>query len=274
MRRFSSSAFHGPSCSSTGRPGTRPARWCSLWIRFQERTRASHRRSRRPGRRRSARSDPGGRRGNPLFVEQMRALAVEGAPSAAIPPSIHALLAARLDRLAEEERRARAGGRDRAGVHNRRGQLLSGDQPMGSMLLSLVRRDLIEPDRSLIPGDDGFRFRHILIRDAAYLRRRQGEPGQAPQALRGVAGGRRARPGRLSAITSSRPSATARSSGLPTRHSPGARGRLAASGAPCGDPRRPPSRHDPLDPAAALYPMQTASGGSPSDPGDRAHAYG
>jgi tetratricopeptide (TPR) repeat protein len=28
---------------------------------------------------------------------------------------------------------------------------------------------LIEPDRSLVPGDDGFRFRHILIRDAAYL---------------------------------------------------------------------------------------------------------
>ena len=46
---------------------------------------------------------------------------------------------------------------------------LSGDQPVGSTLLSLVRRDLIEPDRSLIPGDDGFRFRHILIRDAAYL---------------------------------------------------------------------------------------------------------
>ena len=46
---------------------------------------------------------------------------------------------------------------------------LSEDQPVASTLLSLVRRDLIEPDRSLIPGDDGFRFRHILIRDAAYL---------------------------------------------------------------------------------------------------------
>ena len=46
---------------------------------------------------------------------------------------------------------------------------LSEEQAVGSMLLSLVRRDLIEPDRSLIPGDDGFRFRHILIRDAAYL---------------------------------------------------------------------------------------------------------
>ena len=40
--------------------------------------------------------------GNPLFVEQMLALAVEGAPAAAIPPTIHALLAARLDQLPAE----------------------------------------------------------------------------------------------------------------------------------------------------------------------------
>ncbi len=111
-----------------------------------------------------------GAEGNPLFVEQMLALAVEGAPSAAIPPSIHALLAARLDRLAAEERavleRAAVIGREfTAGAVTS----LSDDEPAASILLSLVRRDLIEPDRSLIPGDDGFRFRHILIRDAAYL---------------------------------------------------------------------------------------------------------
>src|SRR5262249_51113801 len=28
--------------------------------------------------------------------------------------------------------------------------------------------DLIRPDRARVPGDDGFRFRHLLIRDAAY----------------------------------------------------------------------------------------------------------
>ena len=111
-----------------------------------------------------------GAEGNPLFVEQMLALAVEGSPAEAIPPTIHALLAARLDRLAEEERavleQAAVIGREfTAGAVNS----LSGEQAVGSMLLSLVRRDLIEPDRSLIPGDDGFRFRHILIRDAAYL---------------------------------------------------------------------------------------------------------
>ena len=111
-----------------------------------------------------------GAEGNPLFVEQMLALAVEGSPAEAIPPTIHALLAARLDRLAADDRavleRAAVIGREfTAGAVGS----LSDDQPVSSILLSLVRRDLIEPDRSLIPGDDGFRFRHILIRDAAYL---------------------------------------------------------------------------------------------------------
>ena len=109
-----------------------------------------------------------GAEGNPLFLEQMLALAVEGAPET-IPPSIHALLNARLDRLPADERavleRAAVIGREfTAGAVNS----LSGEEPAGSTLLSLVRRDLIEPDRSLIPGDDGFRFRHVLIRDTAY----------------------------------------------------------------------------------------------------------
>jgi len=111
-----------------------------------------------------------GAEGNPLFVEQMLALAVEGPARDTVPPSIQALLAARLDRLGGTERavleRAAAIGREfTAGAV----ASLSGDEPVASTLLSLVRRDLIEPDRSLIPGDDGFRFRHILIRDAAYL---------------------------------------------------------------------------------------------------------
>jgi tetratricopeptide (TPR) repeat protein len=111
-----------------------------------------------------------GAEGNPLFVEQMLALAVEGVTRETIPPSIQALLAARLDRLEAGERavleRSAVIGREfTAGAVAR----LSDDEPVASTLLSLVRRDLIEPDRSLIPGDDGFRFRHILIRDAAYL---------------------------------------------------------------------------------------------------------
>src|SRR5207253_4198733 len=35
-------------------------------------------------------------------------------------------------------------------------------------LLSLVRKELLRPDRAFFSGDDGFRFSHVLIRDAAY----------------------------------------------------------------------------------------------------------
>jgi class 3 adenylate cyclase/tetratricopeptide (TPR) repeat protein len=107
--------------------------------------------------------------GNPLFLEQLVALEGEGREEA-IPPSIHAILAARLDRLEPGERNVL----ERAAVIGREFtrnavSALSGDEPVGQTLLALVRRDLIEPDRSLSHGDDGFRFRHLLIRDAAYL---------------------------------------------------------------------------------------------------------
>ena len=36
-------------------------------------------------------------------------------------------------------------------------------------LLALARKELIRPDRDRrSPGEDAFRFRHLLIRDAAY----------------------------------------------------------------------------------------------------------
>jgi serine/threonine protein kinase/tetratricopeptide (TPR) repeat protein len=108
--------------------------------------------------------------GNPLFVEQMVALVREQGDStdaSALPPSIEALLAARLDQLGEGERRAisRAAviGRDfsRTGLDH----LLAASAPdLASELRSLVRRELIEPAGQT----DGFRFSHALIRDAAY----------------------------------------------------------------------------------------------------------
>jgi class 3 adenylate cyclase/tetratricopeptide (TPR) repeat protein len=107
--------------------------------------------------------------GNPLFLEQLVALKEEGREEA-IPPSIHAILAARLDRLEARERATL----ERAAVVGRqftRGAVsaLADDEQVGSTLLALVRRDLIEPDRAPMHGEDGFRFRHVLIRDAAYL---------------------------------------------------------------------------------------------------------
>jgi class 3 adenylate cyclase len=100
--------------------------------------------------------------GNPLFAEQLSAAAAEGGLT--VPPSIQALLAARLDRLSEEERqaleRAAVIGREFTARHV---SALAGT-PQRSTLLGLVRKELVRP----AGGDDGFAFRHILIRDAAY----------------------------------------------------------------------------------------------------------
>jgi class 3 adenylate cyclase/tetratricopeptide (TPR) repeat protein len=111
--------------------------------------------------------------GNPLFVEQMVAMAAD-APGAefAIPPSIQALLAERLDRLETDERavieRASVVGKDFL-----RREIVELSPPelrptVGRLLMALVRKELIRPDAAAATQDDGFRFRHVLIRDAAY----------------------------------------------------------------------------------------------------------
>jgi class 3 adenylate cyclase/tetratricopeptide (TPR) repeat protein len=113
--------------------------------------------------------------GNAFFIEQMVALALEedqGERALAVPPSIQALLAERLDRLNAGERvvleRAAVIGKDfpaRALAELCPSEL----QPaVGQHLLSLLRKDLIRPDASTQARGDGFRFRHALIRDAAY----------------------------------------------------------------------------------------------------------
>jgi class 3 adenylate cyclase len=111
--------------------------------------------------------------GNPLFVEQLLAMQAEGGSrDLDIPPTLQALLAARIDGLGPEERVVA----ERASIEGRmfhRGSVaeLVPDQVrplVGSHLMSLVRKELIRPDQATLPGDDGFRFAHILIRDAAY----------------------------------------------------------------------------------------------------------
>src|SRR5262249_55695901 len=48
-------------------------------------------------------------------------------------------------------------------------QTLAPEEPqVTARLASLVRRELVRPERAQVPGEDGFRFRHLLIRDAAY----------------------------------------------------------------------------------------------------------
>jgi class 3 adenylate cyclase/tetratricopeptide (TPR) repeat protein len=110
--------------------------------------------------------------GNPLFLEQLLAFVQEAGLSAlgAVPPTIEALLAGRLERLDPAERalteRAAVAGRDFS-----RGGLMALSPPdelagLDSRLRTLVRRGLV---RALRGGDDDtYRFHHVLVRDVAY----------------------------------------------------------------------------------------------------------
>jgi class 3 adenylate cyclase len=124
--------------------------------------------------------------GNPLFLEELLATLVEegrlrrqdGAWVAAdlqdlrIPPSIQALLTARLDRLEEAERavleRAAVAGQvfEQSAVAAISPPSVRAEVP--ARLEALVRRELLRRSPSRLAGDQGFQFRHLLLRDATY----------------------------------------------------------------------------------------------------------
>jgi predicted ATPase len=53
--------------------------------------------------------------------------------------------------------------------HRRAVEALAPDEAgVTTRLTSLVRKEIVRPDKPVFPGDDAFRFRHLLIRDAAY----------------------------------------------------------------------------------------------------------
>jgi class 3 adenylate cyclase len=125
--------------------------------------------------------------GNPLFVEELVAMLVdEGVlrrvnggwqsdadlSQVSVPPTVSALVAARLDRLEPSERDL-IGRASVVGKVFQRSAVVELSPPerrqeLGSRLMTLVRKELVRPDRSGTTGDEAFRFRHILVRDAAY----------------------------------------------------------------------------------------------------------
>jgi len=108
--------------------------------------------------------------GNPLFVTEMVAMAAGADGEVVVPPTLRALLTARLDQVDAAERRVLERGAVEGEIFHRGAvQALAPEEPqVTTRLAALVRRELVRPDQAQIPGEDGFRFRHILIRDAAY----------------------------------------------------------------------------------------------------------
>ena len=125
--------------------------------------------------------------GNPLFVEEMLRMLIDDGllarhderwvstgslDAVSVPPTISALLSARLDRLSPNERSLLEAAAV-CGKEFHEGAVVEllpeGARPEArSNLRSLVRKELVGPERSLLPGEDAYRFRHLLIRDAAY----------------------------------------------------------------------------------------------------------
>jgi class 3 adenylate cyclase/tetratricopeptide (TPR) repeat protein len=108
--------------------------------------------------------------GNPLFVEEMLAMAGDTDGAVVVPPTLRALLATRLDQLESAERSVLEWGAVEGEVFHRGAvQALAPEETQVTpRLAALVRKNLIRPDTPQLAGDDGFRFRHVLIRDAAY----------------------------------------------------------------------------------------------------------
>ena len=124
--------------------------------------------------------------GNPLFVEEMLSTLVDDGllvdqkgrwtargdiSKIRVPPTIQALLAARLDRLGEDERAVieRGAVQGKVFFEDAVAALLPAPHrpAVADALRSLVRKELIRPDRPAL-GTSSYRFRHLLIRDAAY----------------------------------------------------------------------------------------------------------
>jgi class 3 adenylate cyclase len=112
--------------------------------------------------------------GNPLYVEEMLAMVREhgGDGDIAVPPTIHALLQARIDSLDGDVRVVMERGSVEGEVFHRGSVAVLAPDPVRpaveTHLATLVRKELIRSTPPTFAEDEGFRFRHLLIRDAAY----------------------------------------------------------------------------------------------------------
>src|SRR5439155_895218 len=127
-----------------------------------------------------------------LYLEQIAAMLAEGGSPDTIPPSIHALIAARLDRLPHDERalleHAAVAGKEFTRAALRR-LSLDGDPPdMDALLLRLARKDLLaavtllERATALLPEADPARGELLL--ELSRSQREAGQLAEADESLR------------------------------------------------------------------------------------------
>jgi predicted ATPase/class 3 adenylate cyclase len=125
--------------------------------------------------------------GNPLFVEQLVSMLVDEGTirrvegdwrladevgEIPVPPTIQALLSARLDRLGRDERSVVEPASVVGLVFPEAAVRWLAPEPvragLADHLSRLDRKQLVHPDSSAAEGEPSYRFHHILIRDAAY----------------------------------------------------------------------------------------------------------
>jgi hypothetical protein len=120
--------------------------------------------------------------GNPLFLEQviahlvdqriLDATAAGEREEVTIPGSLTALLEARLDNLSDLQRAVLQRGSIEGQLFHRGAvsMLMPKDLRGGvaSSLGPLMQKEFISPEEAELAGEDAFRFRHLLIKDAAY----------------------------------------------------------------------------------------------------------
>jgi class 3 adenylate cyclase/tetratricopeptide (TPR) repeat protein len=110
--------------------------------------------------------------GNPLFAEEMvNRIQEEGGEGAALPDTVHAVLAARLDALSSGERRViqHASVVGQTFWEGALGQLDEARMGLGEVLGALQEKDLVVPTAaSRLAGEREYAFKHVLIRDVAY----------------------------------------------------------------------------------------------------------
>ena len=125
--------------------------------------------------------------GNPLFVEELVGMLIDesllerrnggwaaapGLAEFAVPPTLRELLGARLDRMPGGERAALERGAVEGQIFHRGAVValseLGEETMLPELLSSLAEKEFIRSAPAEFADEAAYRFRHILIRDAAY----------------------------------------------------------------------------------------------------------